>query len=397
MFWGVMRAFEHSFVVMRIFLFISAICFIPRLFLSMNKSFFVNVHLSSSATLSSYTLGIENVTREHIMQLLPATACKVGLLATKQEQGLTSLAMLHSKGIDVDCVMYLDDFKNKVIPDKDVFSGLDLLLIDVVNVDCVYNQEVLLLFNSLMQGAACGKHLVILDRPNMVGGEIEGPIYCFGSEHKYIKLPLYHGMTVGELAQYYNNQALRGAAKIHVVSMRDYHRAHISTLQAMRSDNVGNNLCKLLACIEPIDVGLESTYPYKSILLPETIPFSEQQWHRLQAILKELGINSMFLCDINQQTNDVYRGLCFSELQASRIDIFKAVLSIIDFFKSTGLQLSFSDNSCSNKVGVSLIKQYVKGVISKERCIFAHNEELKAYYRAAFGVCMYYPLPQLHQ
>ena len=77
---------------------------------------------------------------------------------------------------------------------------------------------------------ACAKYnipLVVLDRPNPLGGTIvEGHI----AKDKYLtfvgvdNLPLAHGMTCGELANFFNRKI---HANITVIPMKGYRRSMI--------------------------------------------------------------------------------------------------------------------------------------------------------------------------
>lgn len=400
MFWGVIRLFEHSFAIIRIFLFISVVCFIPRFFVTMNKSLPIVLDSSSCSKAHSCSLGVENIKKDFIVELCSGKLdFKLGLIVSNiQDQEPPSLDMLHAKKIEVARVMYIDEYMCNKIFDKSSFNELDILLVDIIDLDFGYNRQVLLLFNIICQAAACGIPIVVLDRPNMMGKKIEGPLYRFEGEHKNITLPVRHGMTAAELAHYYNNQALHCAAKIHAVPMRNYRRLDMNnniTLKAKEIDQrYGSSVCGMLAYVAPIDVGLETAYPYSCILLPQSVAFSEQQWYQLQIILRELGINSALFRYVNQQKNETYRGLRFNIPEIAQVNCFKTVLVILEFFKSAGLRLSFSD-AFYTKMGTSLVRQYIKGMISKKKFISSINKELEAFYRTAFGVFMYYPLPQL--
>jgi len=66
----------------------------------------------------------------------------------------------------------------------------------------------------------------VLDRPNPVGGtHVEGPML---DEDKrsfvgYMPIPIRHGMTIGELARYFNSANGIGA-ELHVIEMQGWHR-----------------------------------------------------------------------------------------------------------------------------------------------------------------------------
>ena len=60
--------------------------------------------------------------------------------------------------------------------------------------------------------------IIVLDRPNLVGGEkVQGPVSDenLTSYTAYMPLPVRHGLTIGELARYINGERrffIRGTA-----------------------------------------------------------------------------------------------------------------------------------------------------------------------------------------
>jgi uncharacterized protein YbbC (DUF1343 family) len=78
----------------------------------------------------------------------------------------------------------------------------------------------------LEAAAKAGKEIVMLDRPNPIGGAlVQGPVADSGRESfvSYWQTPVRHGMTIGELAKMFN--AERGiGAKLTVVPMEGWMR-----------------------------------------------------------------------------------------------------------------------------------------------------------------------------
>jgi uncharacterized protein YbbC (DUF1343 family) len=86
---------------------------------------------------------------------------------------------------------------------------------------------------ALEAAAKAGITFVVLDRPNPLGGAVEGnmpdPAYC--SFVGLYPLPVQHGKTVGELAVYFNKKYKWGA-DLHVIPMKGWKRS-------MRFDETG--------------------------------------------------------------------------------------------------------------------------------------------------------------
>ena len=111
-------------------------------------------------------------------------------------------------------------------PDQQMFDHLDVLVVDIVDVGTrVYTFMSTLLY-CLEEAARLGKKVVVLDRPNPIGGAaVEGNILhdeCrsfVGVE----RLPMRHGLTFGELALFLNAKILTPAELV-VISMRGWQR-----------------------------------------------------------------------------------------------------------------------------------------------------------------------------
>lgn len=92
-------------------------------------------------------------------------------------------------------------------PTAEMLAGLDVLLFDIQDVGVRFYTYIWTMSYVLESAAEQGVPLIILDRPNPIGGQIcEGPLVEPGYESfvgRYL-IPLRHGMTVGELAQFFN-------------------------------------------------------------------------------------------------------------------------------------------------------------------------------------------------
>jgi uncharacterized protein YbbC (DUF1343 family) len=76
------------------------------------------------------------------------------------------------------------------------------------------------------EAAKANISFVVLDRPNPIGGlHVEGPMLDAdrSSFIGYMPLPVRHGMTVGELARYFNSENKIGA-RLQVVEMKGWQR-----------------------------------------------------------------------------------------------------------------------------------------------------------------------------
>lgn len=95
-------------------------------------------------------------------------------------------------------------------PTLQMFYEIDLVLVDLVDVGCRVYTYIWTLYLLLQAAAEAGVKVVILDRPNPLGGyETEGnlPRIDYSSFVGLYPLPMRHGLTVGELACYFKGYA----------------------------------------------------------------------------------------------------------------------------------------------------------------------------------------------
>lgn len=92
-------------------------------------------------------------------------------------------------------------------PTEKMLSGLDTIVIDLQITGCRVYTFKWTIAECLRAGVELGKKVVILDRPNPVGGELlEGRILD-SDRHSFVgqdAIPMRHGLTPGELAKFVN-------------------------------------------------------------------------------------------------------------------------------------------------------------------------------------------------
>jgi uncharacterized protein YbbC (DUF1343 family) len=111
-------------------------------------------------------------------------------------------------------------------PSKAMFDHLDVLLIDLVDVGTRVYTFLYTMAYCLEAAAEFGKKVVVLDRPNPLGGvAVEGNILepdCASFVGLY-PLPMRHGLTFGELALWVNGEFGLGA-DLQVIPMQGWQR-----------------------------------------------------------------------------------------------------------------------------------------------------------------------------
>lgn len=113
------------------------------------------------------------------------------------------------------------------MPTKDMFANIDVLLFDIQDIGARSYTYMSTLNYCMVAAQKYGVPVIVLDRPNPVGGTIvEGPV--LEDPYKTFvgvdNLPMAHGMTAGELAKFFNRKI---GADLTVVPMKGYKRTMI--------------------------------------------------------------------------------------------------------------------------------------------------------------------------
>lgn len=94
-------------------------------------------------------------------------------------------------------------------PTPEMLNGLDALIIDLQDVGSRYYTFIWTMALCMEACAEAGIEMIVLDRPNPIGGiQVEGPLLDdnFRSFVGWHSLPVRHGMTIAEIAQYFQEE-----------------------------------------------------------------------------------------------------------------------------------------------------------------------------------------------
>lgn len=109
-----------------------------------------------------------------------------------------------------------------------MLHGVEVLVFDLQDVGTRVYTYVATMAYAMRAAAEAGIPVVVLDRPNPLGGvAMEGPILEYPGHSSFIGLypvPLRHGMTAGELARLFNGKFLERPCALTVVAMEGWDR-----------------------------------------------------------------------------------------------------------------------------------------------------------------------------
>jgi uncharacterized protein YbbC (DUF1343 family) len=112
-------------------------------------------------------------------------------------------------------------------PSAAMLRGLDVLVFDIQDVGARFYTYVSTMALAMQAAAENNLLFVVLDRPDPLGGDlVEGPVLDprWSSFIGMYPIPIVHGMTVGELAQYINAES-HVNARLMVVKMEGWNRS----------------------------------------------------------------------------------------------------------------------------------------------------------------------------
>jgi uncharacterized protein YbbC (DUF1343 family) len=110
-------------------------------------------------------------------------------------------------------------------PTAEMLRGLDALVIDLQDVGARIYTYIYTMANCLRAAARHRVPVIVCDRPNPIGGDVEGETLVpgYASFVGQFPIPMRHGMTIGELARLFNEHFGIGAS-LEVVKMEGWRR-----------------------------------------------------------------------------------------------------------------------------------------------------------------------------
>jgi len=405
---------------MKIYFYISLFCF-----------FFIDA-------IDSFKLGVENISPSLFAKVCPHkknSSCMVGLITNQtgvDQKGIRTIDTLVKLGCPLRYIFAPEHGFTNVVAGKEVhdsvdkktgiqiislyghgsgkmiapehMKNIDYLIFDIQDSGMRHYTYISTLLNTMKLAAEYDKPYVVFDRPNPLASVMEGPLVepDLISFISIASIPLRHGMTIGELAHYFNKHVLqKKPVKLHVVKMTDYDRTQgfVGELMHQLSPNLqslqsccGYSFLGLLGEIEPFDVGVGTHMAFRCIALPETLHVPQEVWNKLQGILQTFGIQSFHYHHGNGKNKKKSRGLRLEFSDINNLHAFELFITILQFFKKEKIKFSFSA-SFNKAVGTPKVQELITGKISEQSFFQWIHKDLEQFYKKARSSFLYEPLP----
>lgn len=384
---------------------------------------------------AEFKLGVENIP-DTLLNAYSKKKLSIGLVTNqtgKDQKGNRTVDILLKKGFKVSALFAPEhgadgklDLERDVKDGIDVKTGLPVISLykngrgkkieaeSVKNIDAFFFDiqdsgmrhytYISTLFMVLQAAAQEKKRVVVLDRPNPLGKTMEGPLVdpTLISFISIAPIPLRHGMTVGELAEYFNNHVLEKKAHLIVVPMKEYDRSYgLADLHAPLSPNIASKaschgycFLGLLGEVAPFDVAVGTPDAFQVIALPESLAVSPSAWQQLAAQLKIYGINCVshkFYCE---RKKEMHVGLKLSMPNINQVSAFNAFLTTVATMKKAGAPIDFKP-VFDKAAGSKQVRLFLMGIMSYQEMIDDITSGLQAFFQKAQSVFKYLPHPEL--
>lgn len=418
--------------LMRVCLVVFAALVLPRFFFRDEYSScrYESAHYNET----SFKLGIENLSKEFLQSLNiqgRLDGYRVGVVTNHtgiDQHGKRSIDILLSHGLRIKKIYVPEDdvhhFKHEdaevdtithlpisMLAHLDtlkkskeyLFGDIDVLFVDMQEPGIAPNTYVATMLKVLQSAANQNKTVVVLDRPNMLGASMEGVIpENRKSGQEQMPIPLRSGMTIGELARYFNSHVLIKSANLFVVPMSNYDRTLFADAIARGCGSLMTNIdtyygasfLHILNSVAPFDVGIGTQMAFHCLTLPESLHVNKQKWFELRALLKEQGLETSWFTYMHPKKRTSYAGLRMLVRDIDAFSSFNTIVTIINFFKEIGIKLTYG-SEFDAAFGGKKIHDFLEGKISRHELEYEVNKGLKNFFAKAQPTFIYKPAPKM--
>ena len=147
------------------------------------------------------------------------------------------------------------------IPTRDMLSGIDTLVFDIQDIGTRFYTYISTMGHAMQAAADNGIGFVVLDRPNPINGiTVAGPVLDEGRQSftGFHRLPVRHGMTIGELALMFKAE-LQLDLDLEIILIEGWGRADYFDATGQQWVNPSPNMRSLTEAILYPGIGLLET------------------------------------------------------------------------------------------------------------------------------------------
>jgi uncharacterized protein YbbC (DUF1343 family) len=387
-----------------------------------------------------FKLGLENLTPFTIKKHALNTR-RVGLVTNQtgcDQQGTPNVKVLQAKGVNITTIFApehgyagtvaagksVDDTSTAtdaetIIPvvslykkengligrtvNSEQLNKIDALIFDMQDSGMRHYTYISTLMRCLEMAATYKKPIFVLDRPNLLGPHMEGPLVDTDliSFISIAPIPVRYGMTIGELARYFNRYVLKEPAPLYVIPMKGYTRQLITQLSAPLSPNIqtiqacyGYSFLGLLGEVRPFDVGVGTPDAFQVIMLPRSLKTPESVWQAAQDILLKHNVTSSRYAVFSERKKEYFEGLRIQIPDINAVRSFDLFLRLVTYFHKQGVQLSFAP-TFDKAVGVHAVRSMFAKTCPVAVIKKTYTRHLEQFHKKACSIFLYTPHPRI--
>jgi uncharacterized protein YbbC (DUF1343 family) len=229
-------------------------------------------------------------------------------------------------------------------PTAEMLKGIDILVYDVQDIGSRSYTYISTLGLAMEAAAENNIEFVVLDRPNPLGGiRMEGPVTLpeFTSFVSQFPIPYVHGMTVGELSVFLNEEGLlknKVKCKLNVIKMKGWKRSMYFEDTALPWVPSSPHIPQVQSTIFYPATGILGELYVLSIGVGYTLPFQlvAAEWINADSLsqnLNALNLPGIIFRPVHYKPYySVSAGKIVHGVQVHIIDIQKAPLALIQFY-----------------------------------------------------------------
>ena len=142
-------------------------------------------------------------------------------------------------------------------PTKEMLADIDVLVFDIQDIGCRFYTYISTMGLAMQAAAENDIEFVLLDRPNPLGGAMEGPMLD-EEKHSFVafhNIPVRHGMTIGELAKMMNAECGWGT-NLTVIELENWEHDQLLYETGLPWRNTSPNMRNLAQALLYPGVGL---------------------------------------------------------------------------------------------------------------------------------------------
>lgn len=260
-------------------------------------------------------------------------------------------------------------------------ASVDVMIFDLQDVGARFYTYITSLHRVMQLCADEGTKLIVLDRPNPNGDQVDGPVRksdAFKSNVSYHKIAMVHGLTIGELAMMINGEGwLEGGEKcdVEVIRVKNYTHKTLYRPPVIPSPSLPNylsiRLYPSLCLFEATDfsIGRGTDFPFQVVGYPNKV-FGEFTFTP--------GVRPGMAAHVEQQGELCY-GIDLRDLDPEKVTF--SLKYLIDFYKKASFKDTFiSRPEFFNKLaGNAELQEQIEAGMSEEAIRETWEEDLVAY------------------